>query len=570
MENGLEGYYINYNMLKQIVIRLSDPDDKKYLSEDMINLFVSTLQTDVARADSFVLRELNLYEQLAYDQAEGSLTRRLEKQLRLHDYQDCDPSVSKDKAAERLLRTMVLIQEQLAAIDRFIAVNKVALHKILKKFDRRVLSLLAKGERASPDEGVETIDDMPDPDKIRVLQERLATIQLTCAEDTCVERITQCRQAMRKVEHYVLARSLSFYGYVQELRLQHWSARFDYDYQQSTLRAFEESNAPLQQVARWFNFKETVQPSVILLLNILIPIITVAIVYPVSASVIINDKNQTIFDTQGYFISSAITIPPASHIGTLGLSISCMCILINALVRFRLRQRQLLGRGSFMSGMAFTVCCISTLAGLGVASFQLHLSVVPHDIFALIFFAMGVLYLALECYMDWIYELETRRMRVFRLSLVATATLCVTIMFIFMFLGQPSPEFPGYNMDLLLISAIAEIIGFGAFLVYFTTFFPSFAHTRIHAVLVQKEVRRAALRPVLPDKGLRHTSISALMTSPTEKRNRTHSVLDNFVDAASTSLDQKVQSIFSTSKEDESTAVRDATTKEANLTTIQE
>ena len=45
----------------------------------------------------------------------------------------------------------------------------------------------------------------------------------------------------------------------------------------------------------------------------------------------------------GYYISSAITVPPASHIGTFGLSLTCVCILINSVVRYRVRCSIIMG-----------------------------------------------------------------------------------------------------------------------------------------------------------------------------------------------------------------------------------
>ena len=70
----------------------------------------------------------------------------------------------------------------------------------------------------------------------------------------------------------------------------------------------------------------------------------------------------------------------------------------------QIRQRQLLGRGSVLAQISFSTIIISTIAGLGVASFQLHLSVVPHDVCAMTFFLLGAAYIMMETYLDWYYK----------------------------------------------------------------------------------------------------------------------------------------------------------------------
>ena len=72
-----------------------------------------------------------------------------------------------------------------------------------------------------------------------------------------------------------------------------------------------------------------------------------------------------------------------------------------------MRERQLLGWDSSLTRLGFSVCVISTLAGLGVASFQIHLSLLPHDCFAAIFFLGGVSYFCLDNYVDWKYQVSS-------------------------------------------------------------------------------------------------------------------------------------------------------------------
>jgi hypothetical protein len=127
-------------------------------------------------------------------------------------------------------------------------------------------------------------------------------------------------------------------------------------------------------------------------------------------------------------------------------------------------------------------------------------------------------------------QLETARLRRIRFVIAGTCVVAVITMLSYMFLGQSVPDDPeAYDMHKLFISAVAEFVAFGCFLAYFGTFLPSFAHTRIHAVLIQREARLVPEARI----SLSATSLEDVAdNSLTRRTQRLESAVDRFVDRA--------------------------------------
>jgi hypothetical protein len=62
---------------------------------------------------------------------------------------------------------------------------------------------------------------------------------------------------------------------------------------------------------------------------------------------------------------------------------------------------------------------------------------------------------------------------------------------------------PTRDMNILFYSAMAELVAFFCFLLFFLTYYPSFVHSRVHVVLIERRTRRVtegvALREYLHD-----------------------------------------------------------------------
>lgn len=62
---------------------------------------------------------------------------------------------------------------------------------------------------------------------------------------------------------------------------------------------------------------------------------------------------------------------------------------------------------------------------------------------------------------------------------------------------------PTRDMNILFYSAMAELVAFFCFLLFFLTYYPSFVHSRVHVVLIERRTRRVtegvALREYLND-----------------------------------------------------------------------
>ena len=106
-------------------------------------------------------------------------------------------------------------------------------------------------------------------------------------------------------------------------------------------------------------------------------------------------------------------------------------------------------------------------------------------------------------------------------------------MLTYMFLGQSTEEDPeAYDMHKLFISAVAEFVAFGCLLAYFGTFLPSFAHTRIHAVLIQREARLVPDQRISVSTERLEDVTHGQLSSPQRRTQRFESAVDRFVDRA--------------------------------------
>lgn len=84
-----------------------------------------------------------------------------------------------------------------------------------------------------------------------------------------------------------------------------------------------------------------------------------------------------------------------------------------------------------------------------------------------------------------------------RSSIVMITFILVTIFMSFLYLGAHRWE--TRDMNMLFISAIAEIGAFICFLLYFWTYYGDFKATQIHIVIIEQKTRNAAHRLSLAD-----------------------------------------------------------------------
>eukprot|EP00043_Microstomoeca_roanoka_P007058 m.68269 g.68269 ORF g.68269 m.68269 type:complete len:293 (+) comp13675_c0_seq3:928-1806(+) len=199
--------------------------------------------------------------------------------------------------------------------------------------------------------------------------------------------------------------------------------------------------------------------------------------------------NHMVTNSPGYFISASIDVSPASHIGTLGLSVACFCLIFTVIVRHKLMKRLLVGRATLLHRFSLLLALLSLFSVLGVGAYQHHQLPFGHNLFAVLFFIPSMIHVGIDNYLEWRYKLYAYWAR--RLRLILVTFICVSVV-IFLTLLRASGDMdaPNRDMNLLFIAAIAELSAFAFLLFYFLSLFPNFSKTRLYIVLVERQAAR--------------------------------------------------------------------------------
>ena len=229
-------------------------------------------------------------------------------------------------------------------------------------------------------------------------------------------------------------------------------------------------------------------PASVLLLTISIalPVVTFGAAFSVSN---VHAAETQIWARKGYFLSAAIDLPPASHFGSLGLTITLAAFIAVAIVRHHIIAERLSAPCEFGRSLAELQPCLRTLhtaslgaaltaalGGHGVAAYQHASSSFWHNSFAACFVLFALAHFALESKLERLAGLSSGFARAFRLSTVVVATAgCAT------FLGHVLIEEMHKTPIGIgkLVAACAEILTCLCFLVYLATYSRSFHETRI-------------------------------------------------------------------------------------------
>lgn len=127
------------------------------------------------------------------------------------------------------------------------------------------------------------------------------------------------------------------------------------------------------------------------------PPLLFAITYPLTYYEVPKTDNKVIF------LSSTIDYPPMSCIGSLGLMFGSILQLVCSFLIF-MRNRDLMRSGDMTSRrlnrIALVFAVLTAVGCSGVASFQQHVYIVIHLVFAGMFFFSGVIYINMIAYME--------------------------------------------------------------------------------------------------------------------------------------------------------------------------
>ncbi|EGD74041.1 hypothetical protein PTSG_05735 [Salpingoeca rosetta] len=380
------------------------------------------------------------------------------------DFSTTDPQVVGDHAAEQYLHAYVALSEQAEALRRFVVVNQAALSKIIKKFERRVLACTR----------------VP-ADHTRTLR----ALVLQCAQGDSMERLQQLQTDLRELGDELMISSSAFHEYVCSLRTQYWAQLAEHQAQAKETRHFT-AKPRAKRLASLTDFRQTFSPAIMLVVETIIAVGTLVSTYTLSSNIIVDkETNMTVFEKKGYFISASIDKSPASHIGTLGLSISCFGLAAIVLVRHKLMKRLLAGRATLLHRFSLFLALISLFSGAGVAAYQHHLHKLGHNTFAVLFFILAMIHVGIDNFIERKYKLYSRLARTVRLVFVALIAVSVVVFLTFLRMSGDMDS-PQRDHNLLFIAAVAELAAFGFLLLYFLTLLPNFNKTRLYIVLVER------------------------------------------------------------------------------------
>lgn len=190
------------------------------------------------------------------------------------------------------------------------------------------------------------------------------------------------------------------------------------------------------------------------------------------------DKQNTVFDERGYFISASIDQQPAANIGSLGLNISLCLIGMIIFVKHRITNKQLRQR-VWMSThrVSYIVGISSVLAGMGVAAFQCRSFPKTHNIFAAFFFILGTIFVILETIIERKNKLATYRETLVRTCLALLVFVSVlTFLFCEIYLRLSTGVSIEQKHRIRVVGAVFELLGFSSLVLWFGTFYSTFTN----------------------------------------------------------------------------------------------
>eukprot|EP01113_Clastostelium_recurvatum_P020914 TRINITY_DN2476_c0_g1_i5.p1 TRINITY_DN2476_c0_g1~~TRINITY_DN2476_c0_g1_i5.p1 ORF type:complete len:273 (-),score=34.00 TRINITY_DN2476_c0_g1_i5:49-867(-) len=209
---------------------------------------------------------------------------------------------------------------------------------------------------------------------------------------------------------------------------------------------------------------------------IIIPIVSIITAYIISISLHLVPEDRLI-----PWISATIDYPPASTIGSLGLSLTAFFIVLFAFVKHRFnrlliavssddkkaleRRNKILLYVGFLFGF-----CLN-----GVACVQFHVSRVAHLSFAGTMFFSGAVYVLAITHLDFVIKAHTRRVRIVRALCGLLASISCILCFILSFFLNTSGRY-----FILSFAAASEILIAVSYFLFFATYYSELAIVHVH------------------------------------------------------------------------------------------
>ncbi|KYQ88594.1 hypothetical protein DLAC_11333 [Tieghemostelium lacteum] len=212
------------------------------------------------------------------------------------------------------------------------------------------------------------------------------------------------------------------------------------------------------------------------------PIVTLIVTYPI----------DIVFRYEGFIptISGTIDYSPTSNIGTLGLGITVILMLLIFSLKFQHTNAWLetmldetyrsvtKKRMWIVNIVCYIIGILASLGLLGVISFQAHLVGGAHGFFATMFFSLVLVHMIIQLFIDHKLEIISRRMKFYRLTI---CILCLISLLFFLFFGISD------DVVYISVSSIFEAVASIAYLFYYSSCFREFENSLIvFKVQIQK------------------------------------------------------------------------------------
>ena len=220
-------------------------------------------------------------------------------------------------------------------------------------------------------------------------------------------------------------------------------------------------------------------PASVLLLvaAVLLPFITFA------AAFCVTDRwHPEVWTKKGYFLSAAIDLPPASHFGSLGMTLTLAAFGSVAFLRFHIVEERLRfvndpdGALERLHRTSLIAALTAAFGGHGVGAVPHNQSQFWHNSFAATFVLCGLVHFHLESRLERLAGLSSLLARTTRLFLVSLATCGVATFLSHVVLEEMNAIDMGIGK---LNAAAAEIVSCACFLIYLATYSRSFHESKI-------------------------------------------------------------------------------------------
>ena len=412
---------------------------------------------NVEGVDAFFAEKLDWIESTLQD-----LQPRVRTLLANSEVISEEPAVCEGSETALLLERLATAITSTKKLRKFVVVNKEALRKIVKKYKRWHSG------------GTELIG-----------------VRLQCAGQDQAARLARAWDSVRKLNDELFLSCSSYYEYLQDTRhlqkkhTQRLKRRTDSD---AILRKSRLARMIGVDSYRRINVESTFEPAVLLALVLIVPLVTFATTYFISSNMLDDDSNPDslpLFAARGYFLSASIDKPPASNIGTLGLSISLTIIAVVMFLKHKMVSSQLRGLWTFSHRVSLTFGMLSYVGGMGVAAYQYNLDKNLHLAFAGIFFVSALIHMLFEVILMTVLKIEDPRTLRVRQVIVFMCIILCPLMIVCLLWSHRFERFSSSHLLLRNTSAGSEITMFILLLVYFGSYYAMFrrAHVSLRVIV---------------------------------------------------------------------------------------